>query len=282
MSGEKFVRIKTMTNCGDLIASLSGIKAYCQEKKVKAIIYQFLDVENQPYKGATHPVRNLEGNYVCMNESMFNLIKPLIEYQSYIEKYEIYNGQDVDYDFDRVHHEILVNIPQGAIQNWKGLYFTDFQSDISEKWITTQKKSVKNKGTFVFDGKVVSSPIIVNITERYRNDYLTYFFLKPYETNLLFAGTKEEHELFCKRWALNISHLEVDNFLDLARAINDSRFILCNQSLCWNLAQSMQVPRLLELFAPFPNCIHGIGKASHGYYHQRPLQELFKKLYNKY
>jgi len=253
---------------GDLISSLCGIKNYCEENGVKAIIYQLLDVKNDYYFGAVHPVKDSEGNQVCMNQSTYKFIKPLIIEQDYIEDYVIYIGQEVDFDLDKVRHEVFVNLPSGAIQNWNGLWFPELQGDISKKWISING--------YIWEFK----SIIINFTERYRNPYITYYFLKPYEKQLMFVGTEREHELFTKRWALDIEHFKSEDSFFLAEIIFCAKFVLCNQSMVYNLAQAMHVPRLLELCAQFPNCIHGIGKHSYGYYHQHTLEQLFKKLFN--
>jgi hypothetical protein len=96
--------------------------------------------------------------------------------------------------------------------------------------------------------KLVKGKVIINFTERYRNTMIDYNFLKHYAPDLIFAGTEREHWLFCNQWGLgSVPRLVVKDFLELAYAIKNCRFLLGNQSMNWNLAEAMKTPRLLEI-----------------------------------
>lgn len=263
--------VKSYTNPGDAIAALCGIKHYCKENDCKVIFYQQLYVKNDYYVGANHPTKDEMGNMVCCNEEMFYMMKPLFEYQDYIESFDIWKGQEVTFDLGLPRTDAFINIPHGAIQNWDGLLYSEFQgADISQEWIKCPKWETANSGK-----------IAINFTERYRNQYTHFYFLKPYEKELIFFGTEKEHEHFTKKWGLNIKHVMVADFLDLASLLKSCKFFLGNQSMMWNLCQSMQVPRILEICHQFPNCIHGIGKNSYGYLTQDKLEKNFKKLFER-
>jgi len=52
---------------------------------------------------------------------------------------------------------------------------------------------------------------------------------------------------------------------------------LGNQSFCYQLAESMKIPRLLELSPVLPNVIPN-GKDGYDFYHQQALEYYLEKL----
>jgi hypothetical protein len=168
----------------------------------------------------------------------------------------------------------FVNMPHGAIQGWIPIAYPDLYFDLSKPWIKIKGDCPEHILSQV-KGKT-----ILNFTERYRNNIIDYFFLKGYAPELIFAGTEKEHWLFCNRWQLDVPRLEINDFLEYAYALRECRFLLSNQSMAWNLAQAMQIPRVLELCQYAQNCIFGIGEHSYGYYHQIAAEYYFRKLYN--
>lgn len=270
-----YTRVKHSVNIGDLYAAMGAMKKYWDVTGRKVIVSQSIGTLASYYSGAEHPTKNLEGQNVCMNEQMWEMVKPLIESQKYIHSFEQYNGQAVDLDFDVIRGKTFVNLPHGAIQGWIPFAFPDLSFDLSKEWITLPGKcppSIK---------KQVKGKVILNFTERYRNHLLDYYFLKNYSSDLLFSGTEREHWLFCNKWQLSIPRLEIKNFLELAYAVKECRFTMSNQSMIWNLCESMKTPRLLEVCSFAQNCIPMIGEYSEGYFHQLGAEYGFRTMYNK-
>ena len=178
-------------------------------------------------------------------------------------------------DFDVIRGKTFVNLPNGALQAWIIYAFPDLAFDLSRAWITLDGKCPQKIK------KQVSGKIILNFTERYRNQIIDYFFLKNYSNDLIFAGTEREHWLFCNRWQLNIPRLEINNFLELGYALKESRFLLANQSANWNLAEAMKTPRILEVCQYAQNCQPMVGENSYGFFHQVAIEYYFKRLYNE-
>jgi hypothetical protein len=265
---KKLISVRHNCNIGDLIASLAGLKGFYEENGNEFIYMQELDVDATYHTNYYHPTQN-NGKQVMCNKTMFNMIKPLIECQDYISKFVVFNGQKVDVDFSFIRGKIEVNIPYGAIQSWYALAFPDLDYDISKAWINVPHATFENDFT---------NKVLVNFTSRYRNQFIHYFFLKEYEKELLFTGTIKEHQEFCEKWNLNIPLLEVQDFLELAQIMKQSKFFLGNQSFCWNLNRAMNLPSILEMFPNAPNCIPFIGNKNYGYYHQNALEYYFKKL----
>lgn len=276
---EQIVRFFHAVNPGDLIASMGSIKSYydryCVSSKRKINICQSINQIAAYYQGATHPTVNETGQNVCCNIPMWEMLKPLVESQYYVNKFEQYNGQKIDVDLNIIRGKTPVNLPYGAIQTWVSLAYPDLQFDLTKKWICVDDNCPKDIL------KLVKGKVIINFTERYRNTMIDYNFLKHYAPDLIFAGTEKEHWLFCNQWGLgSVPRLVVKDFLELAYAIKNCRFLLGNQSMNWNLAEAMKTPRLLEICTFAPNCVHMVGDNSYGFLYQVGCEFWFRALYD--
>jgi hypothetical protein len=270
-----FTRVKHSVNPGDLIACMAAIKEFYDITQRKVIVAQTIDHLAAYYQGAVHPTTNEQGQNVCMNIKSWTMMKPLIESQYYIHSFERYEGQTINLDFDTIRGKTFVNLPNGMIQSWIMYAFPDLCYDLSQPWIKLDDKSPSSIT------KQVKGKIILNFTERYRNNMMDYFYLKNYADELIFSGTEREHFQFCNHWQLNIPYLKVNNFLELAYAIKEARFTLANQSMVWNLCEAMKTPRILEICSYAANCQPFIGKQSYGFYHQVGNEYYFRRLYNE-
>lgn len=266
---------KHSVNPGDLVAAMGCMKKYYEITKTKVRIAQSLNIRAQYYAGATHPTVDEQGNNVTFNTKMWDMMKPLIESQEYIHSFEKYEGQRVDIDLDIIRGKTNINMPHGPIQGWIPLAFPDLSFDMSKPWVTLKDKCPE------YIRKQVHRKVILNFTERYRQPMLEYYFLKNYAPDLIFAGTEKEHFVFCNMWQFNCPRLEVNDFLELAYGIREARFVLSNQSFIWNLAQSMQTPRVLEMVTFADNCFPMIGEDSYGYFYQVGTEYYFRVMYNK-
>lgn len=285
---KKPVNVKHFCNIGDIISSLPGLKRHYELTNRKAVYCQQLNVPADYYLNAIHPTKDEKGNQVMCNQKMFDMIKPLLEHQPYIESMEVYNGQLISVDFDVVRKERFVNIPHQAIQQWLFLAYPDLACDLSKDWIEVGNIDISD--CYLIHPYLATEPapienlhekVIVNFTERYRNKIINYFFLRKYQDRLIFSGTENEYLIFCKEWGLEIPRLVVKDFLQLAYIIKRCKFLLCNQSFQWNLSFAMHTPHVLELFEFADNCQCFMYEDSYGFYHQPPVEYFFKKLLTK-
>jgi len=169
----EFTRVYHAVNPGDLIAAMGAIKKYYDITQRKVIVSQSTQQLAIYYQGATHPTVNENGQNVCCNVPMWEMLKPLIESQYYVQEFEKYSGQRIDLDFNVVRGKTNVNLPNGSIQGWIPLAYPDLAFDISKPWITLDDKDCPKDIAEQVNGKV-----ILNFTERYRNHMIDYFFLK--------------------------------------------------------------------------------------------------------
>lgn len=253
---------------GDLIALLVGLRHGYNETGKKWIIYQRIDFEGFYYDGAIHSTLDSQGNGVTMNKRHFEMLKPLIESQEYIEEFKEWKGEKVDIDIDKSRDSRVIPIPFSPLHYWAFFIAPELSCDLSEKWLYVPRIQLYNK-------------ILINRTQRYNNPYISYYFLKPYEKDLIFIGTKKECEIFNKQYGLDIEIVEESDFLKVAILINNCRFFIGNQSICWHIADALKTPRLLEVCSQFPNTFPN-GKDGYVFLHQESLELLFDKLIKKY
>jgi len=253
---------------GDLIALLAGLRHVYKETGKKWIIYQRIDFEGLYYEGAIHSTLDSQGNGVTMNKKHFEMLKPLIESQEFIQEFKEWKGKKVDINIDKSRDSRAIPIPFSPLHYWAFFIAPELSCDLSERWIDVPSGTFYNK-------------ILINRTQRYNNPYISYFFLKNYEDDLVFIGTKKEGKIFNKQYDLDIEIVEKEDFLAVSSLINNCRFVLGNQSLVWHLADALKKPRLLEVCSQFPNTFP-TGKDGYVFLNQQSLELLFDKLANKY
>lgn len=263
------ISYKTSSPAGDLISFLAGIKQVYEDTGKKAIVYQRLGMPGISYTDSIHPFQDEQNQPICMNQYMFDGLCPLLKSQEYIEDYLVYNGEEVQFDMDCIRLERFTNQPNGSLNRWFFYIYPDMACDLSRKWIDVPRGVMEK-----YDDKIV-----INFTARHRNHLLTYHFLKPHQEHLIFAGLKQERDMFCKTWGLDITLLEIDNFLELTKNISGCKFFMGNASFCFQLAEATKIPRLLEIFPIHPNVIP-VGENAYDAYHQIPMEYFFNKLLN--
>jgi hypothetical protein len=283
----EYLKYRHVVNLGDLISSLPGMKRLYEETGKKAFIYQQLNRPGEYYVGATHPTTDATGAMVCFNEEMFAMMRPLLLSQEYIAQFEVYNGQQVDYDLDVVRLQTYCGAPNFPLHKWLWMAYPEMSCDLSKSWLDIHPLNCicyhKPGGEINWWQAKVGEKhnrIIINFTDRYRNFNINYYFLKQFEKDLVFAGTDTEYTGFCNKWGLSIPKLAVEDFHALAGAIKGCRFFLGNQSFAWHLAQAMHVPRILELYPFAQNCTN-FGADGYEFYHQPALEYYVNKLYNE-
>jgi hypothetical protein len=258
------ITFKHSFNSGDLLTVMPSIKNLYRETGRKAKVFQRLNLPADYSHNDNHPIMH-NGKMVCMNEGMFYKLKPLIEAQEYIEGFEIWQGEQVLFDIDITRHNSQMPLPGGEIHYWPTLVFPQLRPDFSEPWLDVPWTSVGNR-------------VFINRTVRYRNPYISFFFLKELPPKwFAFVGTEQEHEEFNKSWGLEIVRAEAANFLHLASAIKSCAFFIGNQSMCWHISDGLQVKRILEVCTAYPNTFPK-GKNGYAFLTQNSLEHYFSEL----
>lgn len=269
---EDFLKVKHSFNAGDLCVVLPGLQYFFNKTGKKSIIYQRLDFPAFYYEGAYSPIRDKEGQQVCMNKEMFDRLLPLIKSQPYIEDFRIWDGEKVDINIDDTRNSRIIPMPAGLIHYYAFTQFPQLCGDLSYPWLHVENRSIKQSE--------YENIILINRTQRYTNPYISYHFLREYQERLLFIGTDGEHQVFCNQFNLEIKHKKVDNFLQLANLIQMCKGGLYNQSFCWHISDALKTRRILELSPHFPNTFP-TGMGGYAFYEQKALEYHFYNLIKK-
>lgn len=262
----EYITIKHSYNAGDLIALMAGLKKLHEKFNKKVIIYQVLDFPAFYYTGAVSPITDEKGYQVCMNHDVYERLKPLIEYQDYIKSFLIFKGEKIDFDIDLTRDSKLIPMPAGLLHHYAFSVFPEMSCDLSKPWISVPDENLEPINKF-----------IVNRTQRYTNAYINYYFLKKHESDFIFLGLESERDIFCKAFDLNLQTIKTKNFLQLALIMKNFKGGLYNQSFLWHLADSMKLPRILELCPQFPNTFP-TGANGFAFYNQKAGEYFVHKM----
>lgn len=236
-----FLRFLFATNIGDLCYAMPSMRSICRKYNKKAIIYLRLNVKATYYEGAKHP-----NGDVMLTRKSYEMMRPLLMAQDWVEAVEVFCGDKYDIDMDVIRRE-SIGLPNGHIARWYFLSYPDMCCDLTEKWVqyTPNPEIVE----------LVKKSIIVNFTERYRNNYVDYQFMNFVHKDIpiLFAGTGGEFETF-QKLVPRTQYLKVDDFDELACAIDNCKFFMGNQSFCYALAEGLKKDRIMEYCTWAQNC----------------------------
>lgn len=272
---KEFVSFCHSGTIGDVIASLPAIREGVRRaisttgnKDLKARLYLKRDIPySLPYENAPAPTKNEYGEAVMLSEAIITLMKPLIEAQPYIESVGVYEeGNEIDCDLDLIRTE-YVAMGQFPIQRNYFLVYPQLACNLAEPWLEVPET----------DKNFARGKIIIGRTERYNNNSIKYEFLKEYEDDIIFSGTMREYNLFTMKYSLNIRKLRISNFLELAQAVKQSKLVISNQSMLFQIAEGLKVTRLVELFDLAPD-VTPFGANGYDFLSQKALEYYVKTL----
>ena len=212
------------SDCGDVIYLLPMIKAMGGGNV-------FFSTDNRPDATTKWDVR-------------FNVAKPLLLNQSYINIVKYHEGESIDWpiDIEKTHcrsAEEQVFVPYGHLM----LKNHDFTlSTFNEPWLDVQAADHD------FD-------IIINRTARYiTSHYHMQELLSVFQgQRAAFVGLSEEWEVFSKTVG-QLHFLKTDNLLELAQVIKGAKLFIGNQSCPLAIAEGLKQNVVQETCRWCPNC----------------------------
>lgn len=178
--------------------------------------------------------------YIKNNPYAVMMLSGLIEIQPYIGKCGEYSNQNIDKSF--------VDFRQNGHPFGKTL------AELHANWIN-QPVDFSKKWLFCPEDKKFSGSIIVNKTSRYNNPLFPWKELTNIlKDKMLFVGSDLEYKIFCNRNG-KIDRLKINNYLDLAIAINSCECFIGNQSSPNCIAEGLKHNSILEVCLKTPDCI---------------------------
>lgn len=251
------ITFKHSGNSGDLIYSLPCLKYHAKDN---AKLYVAVDVPGQ-YGNNYHPMGN-----VMINTAMFDMLKPLLNFQPYIKEVAKWDGTTPDYDLDRFRTAGL-DLSKGDIIRWYNHVYP-FEADLTQPWI---------KPSAILPQ--YANKIVMVHSHRYHSPLINYMFMQKYQNDIIFLGVKKEHEDFCNKY-FDVEFKAVDDFLDMANIIASGKLFVGNQTFGYSLAEAMKVNRLLEA-SPQAHNVHPHGLNSNFAFYQHHFENLFEQMLGK-
>jgi hypothetical protein len=239
-------------NAGDIIYSLPCIKSHSN----KAIIQLALDVPLE-YK-AYHP-----NGGVQLNKTMFDMLRPLLNYQEYVHETKIWDGSPVDYDLD-IFRKAGLDLSHGDIITWYNHVYP-FIADLSKSWLKASAYLPE-----------YSDKIVLVHSHRYHSPLINYQFMQDYKDRIVFLGVEKEHEDFQAKY-FNVERVVVNDFLEMANIIASCKLFVGNQTMGYAIAEALKVNRLLEQ-SPSAHNVHPHGANAGAAIYQNNFDKLFKDL----
>ena len=243
-------------NAGDVIFALPVLKKLHEIVKEPLNLYLKLNEPMRLSGGFVHPLNN-----VMLNQTIVDMLQPLMVEQSYIARFGAYSDERIDVNLS-LFRKAGIRQDRGNIARWN-FYTTGVTTDLSQPWL------------FVEPDISYANTIVVARSQRYNNPIIDHSFLAKY-ADVVFIGVKAEYENM-KAMVPNLRWLQVSNFLEMARIIAGSKFFIGNQSFPFSLAEGLKARRILETYHAAPNVIVE-GANGYDFYYQAHFEALVAEL----
>lgn len=229
-------------NLGDLIYSLSVVN-----KLGKGDF--FVKLHNIPNVIIKYNNGIVPPEYVGkLSEKDFDMLKPLIEAQSYIGKCQVYTNEKIDTDLDEfrgvIHSKVQGNFLK-AFYTTHNIPFTD--EDLIQPWLTVPNPNRVAKYV------VARSPRWRRMLPNTVDVWKELIQNNNIEKEGVFVGLPEEHSDFENTMGVKIPYHPVKDFLELAEVIAGGDAFFSNQTFTYGIAQGLNKTTVLETFSARPN-----------------------------
>jgi len=181
--------------------------------------------------GGTHSGR--------MKQKDFELLKPLIEAQSYITKWAPYNGEAITHPLDNIccwfYGNIIDKGHYGRIYaHAVGLDPNQWEPAVTQPWLT-----LGDRQPIVIPGK----SIVISKTDRYGNGQVHEVWgrIRDQIDECVFVGTEEEHRNYERDFGVKVTYYPTKDLLELAQVIAGGQLYVANQSVGMAIAQGLGV-----------------------------------------
>jgi len=184
-----------------------------------------------------------------LNKESIDFLRPLLEYQPYIEMVDYWDGRKVDYDLDEFRKHIKYN-------NLADSHLAAFNLPLGNRdfrWLDFDQK---------WKEEAVNKPLLISRTPRYHGNFGFWeAFLgdsnhKPYEDKMAFIGHKKEHEIFEYTFGKQVPYYETPTVQSIIGAIMNCQVLVTNQGFIHSLGEGMKKGDMLtELYRVYPSVV---------------------------
>lgn len=184
-------------------------------------------------------------------QRLYDLTHPLVVRQSYFADVKIIEpSTQVDWASERFRDNGLFFAPgeslmQAHLNNLIKVHGIGRDFSLDEPWLSVDPSPI-TKGR-----------IVINRTERYRNDFFSWSdVVRHYGDRLLFIGLPHEHQQFCDQFG-QVEFTPTSNMLETAELIAGSDLFIGNQSCANAINEGLKHRSIQETCLWIPDCVFG-------------------------
>lgn len=169
-----------------------------------------------------------------IDDRQFSFLEPLVKNQSYIKSFQLGTPDNIDYNLNDFRKTIFEH--QGI--NFADLFVKscNFEVDLTDSytpWIECKSKFV--------------SPIsVIRVNRRINDNFPWKVIADNYHSQMVFLGTKKEHENFVNFVDYDIEHYDSSNLLDICEVINGSSLFIGNCTSLSVCAEALKKNMIFE------------------------------------
>ena len=241
MSGECLTFLHS-GDLGDFIAGLCSVKELCEKYGKKAIIIADTSGGLKCNSEALNKIVQMQtrGHGLKMNERGWNFIKPLVEFQPYVERTMLlkeYSGTSVNYNLNWFRQKF--NDKDAIKQTNQNLVFLHQMAcglgyGYKGKWLECPDVPKSGK-------------VVVARSTRYQSSHPIYEAMeKPLKEKGVFIGTSFELEVFKNCFGFAPEHHDVKDALEAAKEIKAAEAVVFNSTLFYWIAVGLGHPAILH------------------------------------
>lgn len=172
----------------------------------------------------------------------FNALKPLMESQSYVDRFDIWRGEHITHD----------------VAPWRtgGVPYGINLADLHANWVKVPINHNIPWMTVEPDPDFTGC-IVVNRSTRHRSMLANWRpILEHYQPDIVFLGLREEYQQLVNETGVQMRYHPTSDLLQCARIIEASRAFLGNQSCLLNIAIATGKKYLCEASLSSADCIY--------------------------
>jgi hypothetical protein len=181
-----------------------------------------------------------------MTQEDFDVMKELMDHQTYINKFEVWNGEDIDYDLDNA-----------ALTHETGFFPRNFSNQhalankIDPKWNIRQLQMdpwLECREERKFPGR----PIVIHRSPNYQegNPVVSPVWKNYIDRGLadqaVFVGQEIDHDYFENTFKIRVPHYRTPDWMELARVIKGSEMMITSMGGPSALALCLGKTMMLE------------------------------------
>lgn len=173
---------------------------------------------------------NYKGTREPMTAKRTELLRALLEHQSYIKKVKFVEQQPkCDYDFSEFRKDYKLGDSLAQMQaNWVAA-----KPDFSKTWLKVPKQKLQDI-------------VVINRSGRYRNGRWHWpEVMEKVGHKCVFIGLPEEHQDFERHFG-QVRYQPTKDFFEVAKLMASARAFIGNQSCCNAIAEGLKIHKLLE------------------------------------